>query len=282
MLAEEGLFEPERKRPLPVFPQRLGVVTSAQAAALQDVLNVMRRRYPLAEVILSPTPVQGADAPPQIVAAFNRLAALEPPVDVILLVRGGGSIEDLWAFNDETLARTVAASPVPVVTGVGHETDFTIVDFVADQRAPTPSAAAELVTPDLESVAHQLQMDQGRLSGLALIRIQAARSEARELTGYLRRLSPQRQIDARRQQIDEMSLTFNRLMGHLFTLRRTQLASAQARLKALNPQATLARGYAIIQKGGQLVTGVQEVAAGDAIIVTMQDGDFEATVRGKN
>ena len=144
-LEAEGLFDAEHKRPLPPLPRRIGVVTSPTAAAFQDVLNVLARRYPLAEVILSPTLVQGDDAPPQIVAALEAIQ--RAGVDVILLVRGGGSLEDLWAFNDERVARAVYASPLPVVSGVGHEIDFTIVDFVADRRAPTPSAAAETITP---------------------------------------------------------------------------------------------------------------------------------------
>jgi exodeoxyribonuclease VII large subunit len=223
--------------------------------------------------------VQGAEAPPQIVAALERLIELEPAVDVILVVRGGGSIEDLWAFNDEMVARTVAASPIPIVAGVGHETDFTIVDFVADQRAPTPSAAAELVTPDLAGLAQQLQLTEARLSALMLSQVQAARTEIRDAARYLRRLSPQQQIDSRRQQIDELSTAFSRQLAYQFRLNRAEVASAAARLQVLNPKATLARGYAIVQKGKTLVTRAGQVTAGETITVTMQDGDFEATVQ---
>ena len=150
-LAAEGLFDDERKRPLPVFPRKIGVVTSPNAAAFQDVLNVLRRRFPLVEVVLSPTLVQGADAPAQIVRALDRLSRRDD-IDVIWVGRGGGSIEDLWAFNDEAVARAIVASRVPVISGVGHETDFTIADFAADLRAPTPSAAAELLTPDISEM----------------------------------------------------------------------------------------------------------------------------------
>jgi len=145
-LEEEGLFDAELRQPLPAFPQTIGVVTSPGAAALQDILNVLRRRYPIAQVVLSPTQVQGNSAPPQIIKALT--AIVNQRVDVILLARGGGSLEDLWAFNNETVARAIAACPIPVVSGVGHETDFTIADFVADARAPTPSVAAEIVSPD--------------------------------------------------------------------------------------------------------------------------------------
>ena len=146
-LEAEGLFAPERKRPLPEFPHRIGVVTSPTGAVIRDICNILARRWPLVEVLLAPTQVQGQDAPPQIVAALDALYARDD-LDLIIVARGGGSLEDLWAFNDERVARKIAESPVPVVSGVGHETDFTIADFVADLRAPTPSAAAELTTPD--------------------------------------------------------------------------------------------------------------------------------------
>lgn len=277
-LAEEGLFDSERKRPLPERVRRIGVVTSERAAALRDVLNVLSRRYPLAEVILSPSPVQGAEAPPQIVAALERLATLRPAVDLILLVRGGGSIEDLWAFNDEGVARAVAAAPVPVVSGVGHETDFTIVDFVADERAPTPSAAAELVTPDQVELRRQLTVDRLALAELVGEQLRRLRTELTQAQRQLARLSPQQQIDNRRQQIDDQLAALRRLAGHQLALRRERLHSAQARLATLNPRATLARGYAIVQKEGQAIHGVTDVQKGDQVTVTVSDGHFTTTV----
>ncbi|MBI3944107.1 MAG: exodeoxyribonuclease VII large subunit [Chloroflexi bacterium] len=162
-LQAEGLFDSARKRPLPPFPRRIGIVTSPRAAALRDIIRVISRRYPLAEMVLAPAAVQGSDAPPQIVAALQNLGSHQPAVDMIILARGGGSLEELWAFNDETVARAVATSPVPVVTGVGHEVDFTIVDFVADLRAPTPSAAAEMSVPDGLELRRQLRALEGRL-----------------------------------------------------------------------------------------------------------------------
>ena len=163
-LEAEGLFDPARKRPLPAFPQRIGLVTSPTGAALQDMLNILRRRYPSIEVILSPTAVQGAEAPVEIIKALLALQHLAVPPDVILVARGGGSLEDLWAFNDEWVVRAIAGCAVPVISGVGHETDFTLADFVADLRAPTPTAAAALAVPDrlelqaaLEQTRHRLQ-----------------------------------------------------------------------------------------------------------------------------
>lgn len=277
-LAAEGLFDVERKHPIPAISHRIGVVTSAQAAALRDVLTVLSRRYPLGEVILSPTPVQGDEAPPQIIAALNSLITLIPPVDVILLVRGGGSIEDLWAFNDEGVARTIAASPIPIVTGVGHETDFTIADFVADYRAPTPSAAAELVTPDIEEIKRQLGECQARMFSIVTALANEARADLKDAARWLYQLTPQKQIDNRRQQVDDQVTRLGRLLGHKLTLHGERLASAKARLKTLNPEATLARGYAIVRKGDYLITHVGDVEAGDGVTVTLQDGEFEATV----
>jgi len=173
-LAAEGLFDAERKRPLPPFPRRLGVVTSPTAAALKDIVNVLRRRYPVVEVVLSPTLVQGDEAPSQIVAAIEALNE-HTDVDAIIVARGGGSLEELWAFNDERVARAIYASQVPVVTGVGHETDFTIADFVADVRAPTPSAAAEVAVPDRQELRGMVESWRGRLAHLMRGRIEEER-----------------------------------------------------------------------------------------------------------
>lgn len=278
-LAAEGLFEAERKRPLPAFPLRIGVVTSIRAAALKDILNVLSRRCPLAEVIIAPAAVQGDEAPPQIIAALKALAALTPPIDVILLARGGGSIEDLWAFNDEAVARAIAACPVPVVSGVGHETDFTIADFVADQRAPTPSAAAELITVDAEELRRMVAGYRYQLAVAATGSVAQLRGELQTAQNRLKRLSPQAQVDSRRQQIDDRLVTMGRVLRHRLTLHREQIWGAQARLTALNPKATLARGYAIVQKAGQTVASVGQVASGQAISVILSDGSFEAEVK---
>jgi exodeoxyribonuclease VII large subunit len=279
-LAAEGLFE-RAKRPLPRFPRRIGVVTSPSGAALRDILNVLRRRYPLPEVILSPTLVQGEDAPPQIVRALQAVGRVQG-VDVIILARGGGSLEDLWAFNSESVARTVAASPVPVVSGVGHETDFTITDFAADVRAPTPSIAAELAVPDRAELKHQVAAFQQRLAAavgeMLVERRRALQSEARAL----RQLSPRARIDRQRQRVDDLTQVAIRVMSHQLALSRERLSGLQLRLAALNPAATLARGYAIVRRRADnaIVLHVRQVAPGDRLSVQVSDGTFETTAVG--
>jgi exodeoxyribonuclease VII large subunit len=285
-LRAEGLFDDERKQPLPEFPRLLGVVTSPQAAALRDVLNVLRRRYPLARVLLAPALVQGDQAPPQIVAALQALDARDD-VDLVLLVRGGGSLEELWAFNDEGVARAIAACRHPVVSGVGHETDFTIADFVADLRAPTPSAAAELAVPDQADLRQYVAAWAEQLEGSMERRLVQMRGALEGQQRALMRLSPQARVDTYRQQVDELSRRAGQALAHGQALRRSGLAGLEARLAALSPQATLERGYAIVilsgpgrQKG--VVRSVDQVRAGDDLAIRVQDGEFEAVVTGSD
>ena len=202
-LEAEGLFAPERKRSLPLFPRRIGVVTSPTAAALRDILNVLGRRYPLAEVLLSPTQVQGDAAPPQIVAALQALNERDD-VDVIIVARGGGSLEDLWAFNDERVARAVAGSRIPVICGVGHETDFSLADFSADVRAPTPSAAAELVAPDRAELCAQVAGLAAALTTTLQGTIEEHRWRLAEQARALKHLSPAAQLTQARQRVDDL------------------------------------------------------------------------------
>ncbi len=281
-LEAEGLFDAERKRPLPAFPRRIGVVTSPGAAALRDILRVLSRRYPLAEVLLSPTLVQGDAAPPQIVAALEALNARED-VDVILVARGGGSLEDLWAFNDERVARAVAGSRIPVVCGVGHETDFSLADFAADYRAPTPSAAAEVATPDRSELRGQVMALAGRLSlamGAALAR---RRDTLAEEERALRRLSPTARLEQARQRVDDLAARSTELLQRDLSLWRERLAGLGGRLESVSPLGTLERGYAVVRRraDGRLVRSVAQVAAGDELEVRVSDGEFAATVQGK-
>jgi exodeoxyribonuclease VII large subunit len=278
-LREEGLFDAARKKPLPPFPRVVGVVTSPQAAALRDVLTVLKRRYPLVRVVVAPTLVQGDAAPPQIASALRALDAHEE-VDVLLLVRGGGSLEELWAFNDERVARAVASCRHPVVCGVGHETDFTIADFVADLRAPTPSAAAELVTPDQVDLRQHVRTWRARLEGSAARRLEWARESLLRQQRAMGRQSPRARVAALRQQADDLAGRAGRAAVHSVALRRSGLAGLRARLEALSPLATLERGYAVVRRAETkaVVSSVGHVGPGDALTVRVRDGEFGAEV----
>jgi exodeoxyribonuclease VII large subunit len=277
-LQAEGLFDEERKRPIPAWPRRIGMITSPTGAALRDMLNTLRRRYPLAEVILAPTAVQGDEAPPGIVSALGNLNQIASP-DVILLARGGGSIEDLWAFNDERVARAIAASEAPVISGVGHETDFTIADFVADLRAPTPTAAAELATPDRIDLMTALTDQQLKLARATLGGVEAQRWTLNELQSRLHSHTPLTRILNDRQRVDEIIHRAELALGHHLQLQGSQLSGLGQRLEALNPLGILKRGYAMVSRpDGRIVRSVVGVQAGDKLKVRVSDGDFSAQV----
>lgn len=297
-LEAEGLFDAGRKRPLPAHPRRLGVVTSLQAAALHDVLSALARRAPHVGVVVYPSPVQGAEAPEALVRAL-RLAGERREVDALILCRGGGSLEDLWAFNDERVARAVAACPLPVVCGVGHETDFSICDFVADLRAPTPTAAAELAAPRRDEALAVVR-------GLALTMRQALQRrldrEGQRLDQLTMRLArPSQRVGLMR---SRLALLEQRLAGalrqrlalaaqrHLQLAQRLQRAAPtacrmqaqrlqmlEARLKALDPTQVLQRGYAYLADAqGQGIVSVRQVHAGQAIVAMLADGRLQAVV----
>jgi len=280
VLEAEGLFDAARKRPIPEFPKWIGIVTSPTGAALRDMLNTLLRRFPLAEVILAPAPVQGDEAPAAIVEALRTLNLSAKP-DVILLARGGGSIEDLWAFNDERVVRAVVASAAPVITGVGHETDFTLVDFASDLRAPTPTAAAELATPltvlDLQSGL--MQMSQ-YLAASVQETIQKRRESLEWTDGRLRFFSPERKLQSERQRVDELSRRGNAAQVHRLELAGARLRGLSNRLEALSPLGVLQRGYAVVTKNGQVVASRSQVRTGDALRVRVRDGEFDTRVDG--
>jgi exodeoxyribonuclease VII large subunit len=282
-LEAEGLFAAERKRPLPLFPNIIGIVTSPDAAAFQDVQNVLRRRYPQAEVLLSPTLVQGADAPMQIVAALRRLEMSGLP-DVILVCRGGGSIEDLWAFNDEGVARAIAASSVPVISGVGHETDFTIADFAADLRAPTPSAAAELATPDSAELRASVAGLTAALDERIRAHMNGLRQGVDEAEWSLRRLSPQAQIHNARQRLTDWTARLDSQHHARLRLLNERLIARRAALERLNPAAVMRRGYALVRfsEGGERIISADEAKPGTGITITLHDGDIKARVEDKD
>lgn len=282
-LEAEGLFDPERKRPIPTFPHQIGVVTSPEAAAFQDIQNVLRRRFPLAHIILSPTLVQGADAPNQIVAALERLNTYTQ-VDVILLIRGGGSIEDLWAFNDERVARAVLTSRIPVVTGVGHETDSTIVDFVSDLRAPTPSAAAEQCTPNIEDLRLDLNSLDSYLNSIMTNQLEVRQSDLDIAQRSLGHLSPISQIRNLRQRVDDWNERLGTRQIARLRLLRERLESRSAALNAANPRSILARGYAVVSltEDGRRLSDAEGVKPGTGITVQFHDGDLKARVEDKD
>jgi exodeoxyribonuclease VII large subunit len=278
-LEAEGLFAPERKRSLPAFPRRIGVVTSPSAAALRDIVNVLGRRYPLAEILLAPTLVQGEAAPPQIVAAIDALNQRED-VDVVIVARGGGSLEELWAFNDERVARAVAGSRVPIICGVGHETDFSLADFAADVRAPTPSAAAELVAPDQMELRAQVTGLMGALVTMMQGTVEERRWKLAEQMRALKHLSPVVQLAQARQRVDDLVGDAQAAMRHSLTLRRERLGGLIGRLASVSPLGTLERGYAIVrhQATGAVVHTVEQAKPGDGLGIRVADGTFEAHV----
>lgn len=283
LLEAEGLFDPARKREIPQLPKRIGIVTSATGAALRDILNTLRRRLPIADVILAPSPVQGADAPPALAAALQNLNRLKP--DTILVARGGGSIEDLWAFNDERVVRVVAASQAPVISGVGHETDFTLTDFAADLRAPTPTAAAELATPITLYDLASAMSDLGQRAEMAMTNlIERGRIELSNIESRLRFYSPARRLQSERQRADEWSRRLEAAQTHRLALEAEKIAGLEKRLVALSPFEVLARGYAVVTRpaDGSLIRSVGQAKENEPIEVRVSDGKFRAIVHRKS
>jgi exodeoxyribonuclease VII large subunit len=279
-LAAEGLFDAERKRPLPGQPAVIGIVTSPQAAALRDMLRVLRMRYPLARVILSPAQVQGAEAPSSIAAALDLLNE-HGEAEVAIVGRGGGSIEELWAFNDEVVARAIARSRIPVVSGVGHETDFTIADFVADYRASTPTAAATATVPNIEDWRIDILEKRQALNALMQASISNFYSCLERAQHDLKRVSPHRLIEQRRQQLDESMERLQTRMGHMISLHAERLRGVVLQLHSLSPLLTIARGYAIVRRedNQKIVTQVADTWPGDYLTIQVQDGSIPVEVR---
>jgi exodeoxyribonuclease VII large subunit len=280
-LAADGLFDAEHKKAIPSFPRRIGIVTSADGAALRDILNVLRRRCALVSVLIAPTLVQGAEAPAGIVRALQWLDGRDD-LDTIIIARGGGSIEDLWAFNDERVARAIYATRHPVICGVGHETDFTIADFVADLRAPTPSAAAELAVPDLDELRPIVAGLERALAARMGAILDERGYQLRSLERALRHLGPQMRLDSFRQQLDSYVDAVERSMARRLDRLQGRHALAAARLEAISPLATLARGYAIVrQQDGRVVRRASQVGTGEPLDVRVADGRFAVRVTGQ-
>ena len=276
-LQAEGLFDESRKKPLPRIPARIGIITSPTGAAIHDMIHVLGRRFPLAEILLYPALVQGAGAPASLIAGMHFFNE-QNNVDLIIIGRGGGSVEDLWAFNDEALARTVAASRIPVISAVGHESDFTICDFVADRRAPTPSAAAELAVPETGELSRALRGYTERMENAVLGRVARERERVQRLSASRVLTSPERYIDDCRMRVGDLTLRLDRAAEQRVTAARSDFLRLAAQLDALNPLSILTRGYAVAKRGDVPVRSVSELKTGDALRLTLSDGEADVTV----
>lgn len=278
-LEAEGLFAPELKKPLPPLPRRVGIVTSATGAALQDIIKVARRRFPRIELVLCPVPVQGEGAAQEIARGITLLDR-HGQVDVIIAGRGGGSLEDLWAFNEEVVARAIHGAQRPVVSAVGHETDFTIADFVADVRAPTPTAAALMVVPDEGELRRALGHGVTRLQQALRNRWLNERRRLERLLAGPAFQRPTHRILVARQEVDDLARQSRQAIAALLERRRARLQTLVGRLEAMSPLAVLARGYSVTQRAadGKIIRRYDEVAVGDAVTVTLARGTLTCAV----
>ena len=276
-LAQEGLFDERFKKPIPYRCMRIGVVTSATGAVIQDIRNVISRRYPLAEIILAPVQVQGASAAPQIADAIERFNSGDY-ADVLIVGRGGGSLEDLWAFNEEIVARAVFKSRIPIISAVGHETDFTICDFVADLRAPTPSAAAELAVPDIREDIAFVQTVVYECEATLLQRVNDEKERLEMIKERLRYRSPSMLIDQKIQTVDTLMTSALLSVQRKLDSETARLSSTAARLDALSPLKVMARGYSIVTKDEKVVASSKALKKGDRITVGFSDGERKCEV----
>lgn len=278
-LEKEGLFEAAHKKPIPRYPKRIGVITSETGAAVQDILQILGRRFPYAEVVLAPVLVQGDGAPAQMVEALDTLNTLHN-IDVIIIGRGGGSAEDLWAFNDERLAYAVYRSKIPVISAVGHETDFTICDFVADLRAPTPSAAAELAVPDQSELRAELYGMLYRLQQSVTTGVRERRLQLERLLQKSTLANPQTFFDTKRMHLLAQTTQFAHFENDILHRARVRLQENAAKLQALSPLAVLARGYSVtMQTDGTVITSTEQISVNDNVNIQFQNGKAVCTVK---
>ena len=282
-LGAEGLFDPARKKPLPTHPRRIGVVTSPSGAAVHDIIRVAKKRFPSTEILIFPSLVQGAEAPAYLRGGIQYFNAVkddpEQGVDLIIIGRGGGSAEDLWGFNDERLARAVAASEIPVVSAVGHEVDFTICDFVADLRAATPSAAAELSLPDKEDLTRQVQSLTTRLTAAQTTRLKRYRTQLDRLSAARALTSPEAAYRLRRENVAVLEKRLSLSVSRRLTFKRQSMERVVASLAALNPLSVLGRGYALVQtEAGKVIPAAAELSVGDRVNLRFADGIAKVTV----
>lgn len=277
-LEYEGLFDASRKKPLPKIPSKVGIITSATGAAIRDMINVCGRRFPFATLVLYPALVQGPEAPAQLISGMNYFNAAKN-VDVIIIGRGGGSIEDLWAFNDENLARTVAASAIPVISAVGHETDFTICDFVADRRAPTPSAAAELAVPDTAELKRKILNIITREADVLSAKLKNRRDRIASLASSRVLIDPANLVGDRRMDVDRLFDRLTRAEDNRIRMKRSEMEREAGKLGTLNPLAVISRGYSAVYKDdGSLIKRIDDVSPGDRVKFKTVGGEVACTV----
>ena len=278
-LADKGLFDVSHKKPLPRFPKTVGVITSPTGAAVQDIRNILYRRFPCINIVMCPVLVQGDSAPEQLVRAVKTLDMYNA-CDVIIIGRGGGSIEDLWAFNDETLANAIYDCKIPVISAVGHETDFTICDFVSDMRAPTPSAAAELAVPDK---AELMSYYSSQLQYISSFMDSQFRKNSSRLIDFQRRISlvsPQSRIDKYEKNIELLLNKSQNIVNEKYSEKSNEITKISAKLESLNPLSVLSRGYSIAEKDGVVITSSSQLNKGDNFTLEFSDGKINATVNG--
>lgn len=279
-LAQKGLFDNAHKKPLPKFPKTIGVITSPTGAAVQDITNIIRRRFPSADIVLAPVLVQGESAPEQLVRAVNKFSASKI-ADVVIIGRGGGSAEDLWAFNDEQLAYAVYNCETPIISGVGHETDFTICDFVADVRASTPSAAAELAVPDRQELMSYYFKQKQYISAMLDRKIKTAQLRLENQQRRMSASSPKLKAEQLEKQLSAKSEKLTRFMNVYISDKENKLVAAKGKLDGLNPLNVLNRGYAIAEKDEKIITSSKQLKDGDDFTVILSDGKINAKVCGE-
>jgi len=278
-LETAGLFDEKYKKPIPIYPKQIGVITSATGAAIRDILTVLQRRCPHVPVIIYPTLVQGAAAAPAIVSAI-QLANQHNQCDVLILARGGGSLEDLWPFNEEIVAQAIFQSQLPLISGVGHEVDFTIADFVADIRAPTPSVAAEMATLDKADLLLALKRDAQRITRQVQLKLTRDKQQLDWLEKHLAQQHPKRKLAEKMQQLDLCELKFTQLQTKLITHYQTTLAKLAGKLDVLSPLATLHRGFAIASKDKKIISDIHEIKIKDHIHIRLVNGEMDCVVMG--
>ena len=279
-LAQKGLFDNAHKKPLPKFPKTIGVITSPTGAAVQDITNIIRRRFPSADIVLAPVLVQGESAPEQLVRAVNKFSASKI-ADVVIIGRGGGSAEDLWAFNDEQLAYAVYNCETPIISGVGHETDFTVCDFVADVRASTPSAAAELAVPDRQELMSYYFKQKQYISAMLDRKIKTAQLRLENQQRRMSASSPKLKAEQLEKQLSAKSEKLTRFMNTYISDKENKLFAAKGKLDGLNPLNVLNRGYAIAEKDEKIITSSKQLKDGDDFTVILSDGKINAKVCGE-